>query len=236
MLAALLAWNAGNYAFFLIAGRVLGPADYGLVAALLSATLVVAVPAQALQFAAARVTAAGMVRRPEAARAVFRRAWDQCAAVTPVALIAVLAAVGLAWLVRPGIPTGPLVTTVALVAPLGFYFLALGRLQGQGRFGGFALCFALWGAPRPVVLLPLAAAGLGVYAALGATGVALASALAAAMWLTRERTRAGRPCPDDWRAFVRELGPVVAGLGGLGLLTNLDVIVAKLALGAEAAG
>ena len=53
VLIALVAWNLGNYAFFLVAGRWLGPEDYGLVAALLAATLVVAVPVQALQFATA---------------------------------------------------------------------------------------------------------------------------------------------------------------------------------------
>jgi O-antigen/teichoic acid export membrane protein len=38
------------------------------------------------------------------------------------------------------------------------------------------------------------------------------------------------------RAFARPLVPVAVGLAGLGVLTNLDVIVAKLSLGAEEAG
>lgn len=32
VLAALVVWNAGNYAFFLLAGRALGPSEYGLAA------------------------------------------------------------------------------------------------------------------------------------------------------------------------------------------------------------
>lgn len=236
VLAALVVWNAGNYAFFLIAGRVLGPADYGLVAALLSATLVVAVPAQALQFATARLIAAPPGGDAALAEGVDARAWRRCAVITPALAAAACATVVVARLAEPAVPVGPLVVTVGLVAPLGFFFLTLGRLQGEERFVGFSAGFALWGAPRPLVLIPLAAVGLGVYAALGATAVALLSALAVTWWLTRARGPAREPTAAQWRAFARPLAPVVVGLTGLGVLTNLDVIVAKIALGAEEAG
>jgi O-antigen/teichoic acid export membrane protein len=236
VLGALIVWNAGNYAFFLIAGRLLGPSDYGLVAALLAATLVIAVPAQSLQFATARLVAAPPGGDAALAEGVYTRAWRTCAVVTPLLAAVACAAIGVAWLIEPDLPAGPLLFTVALVAPLGFFFLVLGRLQGQERFGGFALGFALWGAPRPVALLILAAVGLGVYAALGATGVALLSALGAGWWLTRERRPARAPDTAQWRAFARPLIPVTVGLTGLGVLTNLDVIAAKIALGADEAG
>lgn len=54
VLVSLGLWNLGNFLFFVIAGRLLGPEDYGLVAALLAATLVVMVPASAFQYAIAR--------------------------------------------------------------------------------------------------------------------------------------------------------------------------------------
>lgn len=235
VLAALVVWNAGNYAFFLLAGRALGPSEYGLAAALLAATLVVAVPAQALQFAAARLVAAPPGGDPAVGEWIYQRAWRRCAAATPVVALAagaVVAGAAAAGLVN----AGPLLATLLLVLPLGFLFLALGRLQGEERFAGFAVCFALWGAPRPLALFPLAAAGLGVYAALGATGAAVMAALAASVWLTRGRAARREPPPSEWRRFTRPLVPLVAGLSGLGLVTNLDVIVAKLVLAPERAG
>jgi O-antigen/teichoic acid export membrane protein len=134
------------------------------------------------------------------------------------------------------IRTGPLLVTIALVAPLGFFFLALGRLQGEQRFAAFSVCLALWGAPRPVVLVLLVALGTGIYGALAATWVALVTALAAALWFTRSARPAREPSAEDWRMFTRPLLPMMVGLSGLGLLTNLDVIVAKVVLTAESAG
>jgi O-antigen/teichoic acid export membrane protein len=225
----------GNYAFFLVAGRTLGPRDYGQVAALLAATLVVAVPAQSLQFATARLVANPPQGDHELAEGIYRRSWRKCVLTTGFA-------VGLSSLTivaidaAHSIPVGPLLTTLAIMAPLGFFFLALGQLQGQQRFRAFSTCFALWGLPRPIVLVPLAALGLGVYAGLGATGAAVVIAAAAATWLTRHRPAARAPDRAEWRAFSRPLVPMVVGLSGLGLITNLDVIAAKLAFGAESAG
>jgi O-antigen/teichoic acid export membrane protein len=236
VMGALVVWNLGNYAFFLLAGRALGPSDYGLVAALLAGTLAIAVPAQALQFATARLVAAPPGGEAALADGIYDRAWWRCALVTPVLAAVACAAVVAAGLVDNDLPVGPLLFTVALIVPLGFFFLALGRLQGEERFEGFSLSFALWGAPRPIFLVILVALGLGVYGALGATGAALLMALAVAMLLTRAPRAARTPSALEWRAFALPLLPVAVGLSGLGLLTNLDVIVARISLDPDAAG
>jgi O-antigen/teichoic acid export membrane protein len=52
--------------------------------------------------------------------------------------------------------------------------------------------------------------------------------------------RGARPAREssaaEWRAFTRPLVPLIVGLCGLGLLTQLDVNVAKLVLGDDSAG
>jgi O-antigen/teichoic acid export membrane protein len=236
VLVALVGWNASNYAFLLLAGRLLGPSDYGLVAALLAAVLVASVPAQALQFAAARLVAAARNREVELADGIYRRAWRRCAEAMPTAALAACTVIVTVHVTSHHVPLGPLVATVGLVLPLGLYFLSLGRLQGEERFAAFSTCFALWGVPRPIVFVPLAALGLGVYAALGATGAALAAALAASMLFTRGRSPGREPSLGEWRAFTRRLMPMVVGLLALGVITNLDVIVAKIVLSPHDAG
>jgi O-antigen/teichoic acid export membrane protein len=236
VLSALVVWNAGNYLFFLLAGRMLGPSDYGLVAALLAATLVIAVPAQALQFATARLVAAPLGGDAALANGIYDRAWQRCALVTPILAVLACAGVVAAGLVDHELPVGPLLLTVGLVVPLGFFFLALGRLQGEERFEGFAASFALWGAPRPLFLVILVPLGLGIYGALGATGAALLMALAAALLLTGGPRVARTTSRLEWRAFALPLLPVAVGLSGLGLLTNLDVIVARISLDPDGAG
>jgi O-antigen/teichoic acid export membrane protein len=168
----------------------------------------------------------------ELAEGIYRRAWRRCAVMTPALALVALAVIAAV----DGPEVGPLAMTVASVVPIGFFFLALGRLQGWERFTAFSLCFGTWGAARPFVFLPLVAAGLGVYAAVGATAAAVVIALAAALSLMRGDRPAREPSAAEWRAFTRPLVPLIVGLCGLGLLTQLDVIVAKLALSDDTAG
>jgi O-antigen/teichoic acid export membrane protein len=234
--AGLAIWNAANYAFFLVAGRILGPADYGLVAALLAGTVALAFPAQGLQFAAARLTAAPPGGDARLADGIYRRARRRCIRASIVAAVIACALIVAAKQPWPATPAGPLLATVAVAAPLALFFLALGRLQGQERFKALSLCFVLWGVPRPVVLVPLAALGLGAYAGVGATGAAMVAAVSASIWLTDRHQPVCEPSTAQWRAFTRPLLPVVVGLSGLGLLTNLDIIVAKISLAPDVAG
>lgn len=234
MLAALVAWNLGNFLFFIVAGRLLGPEDYGLVAALLAATMLVMVPASAFQYAVARGEGALLVARDPSAGATYRRALRLALIAIPVA--GALAAVLLAVVPVQGFPHREAVVTLLVVLPMVPMYLGLGQLQARERFAPFAAATAAIGLPRPVFLPLLAAAGLGVYAALGASALAVALAAAIAVRWANVGAAGAPPSPQAWEAFRRALPPLVVGLSGLALLTNLDIMVAKLALSAQQAG
>lgn len=235
VLAGLLAWNAGNYAFFLIAGRLLGPSDYGLVAALLAVSVVVLVPCGALQYGIAR-RVAGTPGDALARGAVYRRAWWRALVVSTAlgaAAALVLGAAGLAGV--DGM--GPLLATIPILAPMGVLMLSLGQLQGEERFGPLAVSMGLIGAPRPLLILALALLTSATYAALlGSALASVAAAAAAAAFTWRLLRHAPAPDASEWRAFSRTLAPLAVGLTGIALLTNLDVVVAKLALDDVEAG
>ncbi|HMM72052.1 MAG TPA: hypothetical protein PKC22_07505 [Rhodocyclaceae bacterium] len=234
VLLALVTWNLGNFLFFVIAGRLLGPTDYGLVAALLAATMIVMVPASALQYAVARGDG-GLVALSDAhVGAVYRQALGRSLWMVPLAG-AVVAGMILALPVAD-LPRGEMIVTVLIVLPMAPLYLALGQLQAEQRFGPFSVATAAIGVPRPVILLLFTALGMGVYAALGASAVALAAAAGIGVWFARPQTVRPRPTSEAWGAFRCALPPLVAGLIALSLLTNLDVMVGKLVLPAQQAG
>ena len=226
---ALVSWNIGNYAFFLVAGRALGPSDYGLVAALLGATVAVSIPAQGLQFAVARLVAAPPDGDASRADAVYAHAWARCLPITTGVAIAATACMAIAAAVS-SVPAGPMLAALTIVLPMGWLFLALGRLQGQERFVPFSIGFGLLGVPRPILLVILLAVMSGVYASLAATlaVTAVAAGYAAGRAGLPSARRPEPASPDDRGRFSRALLPVVVGLSGIGLLTNLDVVVARL--------
>jgi O-antigen/teichoic acid export membrane protein len=230
--AGLALWNLGNFIFFVVAGRLLGPEDYGLAAALLAVTLVVGVPFSSFQPALAST----MDGRQ--ATGIYSRAVGRAAAGTLAAVLGVAVLIAVAEVVHPEAPSGPLLASLMVVLPAAVFPLSLGRLQGEHRFTAFAVSMGALGLSRPAALVGLYAAGLGLYAAIGGSAVAAASAAAIAALLTREGLREPRVFPDspDWRAFRASLVPNVAGVTAIALMTNLDIIAAKLALDDRSAG
>ena len=234
VLVGLVLWNAGNYVFFLLAGRWLGPDDYGVVAALLAVTLIVLVPSGALQVAFSRRVAELGPEGHATAVALFRR--TLCWTLGIGVALAVLAYV-IAELTTSSIPTGPLALTALAIAPMGAFSLALGSLQGQHRFGAFAAGLAMLGAPRPIVFALLTLGTSGVFAAMGAPTVAIFCAALLVVLLARPRGHHDhRLMGEEWRTFRRRIAPFAIGLSGVAVLLNVDVIVAKAALSDRTAG
>ncbi|HTI34935.1 MAG TPA: oligosaccharide flippase family protein [Miltoncostaea sp.] len=227
-------WNLGNYAFFLLAGRILGPHDYGLVAALLAAALVIQTPFMSFAGALARVVGG----RADRGEGVYALALRRATVATVAAGVLAAAAILVAGAIDDRVATGPLLATLATLLPAAVLPLGFGQLQGEHDFRRFATGMASFGLPRPVALAVLAAAGLGIYAALLGTAVTAFIALAVVLGYTM---RPARAAPADasgeaWRDFSRSLLPFFVGIAAFSALTNVDVVVAKLALGGDDAG
>ena len=239
VLAALVAWNVGNYVFFLAAGRFLGPADFGLAAALLAVTVIVSVPGNALQYGVAHSVAAPAEPADGVPSAVYRRAWRRSLWSPPRSPPSSRWRSCVAGALDADVPVGPMLLTLLVVLPMAPLFLSLGQLQGERRYGAYATAFALWGVPRPAVPDPAGARRPGGLrgdrrdrARPRAPRPRVAAVMTAApRWPARWR-RAGA----DWAAFTRSLPPVVVGLSAVACLTNLDVVAAKLSLSADDAG
>lgn len=234
---SLVVWAIGNYAYYLIAGRVVGPATYGLVSALIGVLAIIAWPCTALQWATARTLASAEIPRDDAVaayRRALRWAWSGSVAVGAIGIAVVLVVRGF----DDGVATWALVVTCLSAVPLLPYFVSIGALQGESRYVAYSASSALTGVLRAPLMLPLLLVAAGSAAAvISGSGLSILAGLAAAVWVTRDDLRQRPvPSPEVWRAFTRGLGATVAGLIGFSSLVSVGVVVAKFRLPADDAG
>jgi O-antigen/teichoic acid export membrane protein len=225
-------WSVGNWVFFILVGRLLGPQDYGLVAAVLSGCLVLYVLCSSLQPTLAASN------RGEPPDAIFVRALRVTIAATVGVMIAAAVIVVIVGATIARFPTAVMLGAVTVLAGIAVFPLALGQLQGERRFAAYSLGFITVGIMRPLAFLALWVAGVRVLAPLLGTatswvigsGVVLVLARRALHTLPIDRTS------TQWHAFRKSILPNAGGVTAIAILTNADVITAKLVLGGRDAG
>jgi len=238
--AATLANNALQLVFTVIFTRVLGPTDYGTLAALVSAFLILYVTGQAVQVAAAREAALDRLGHAEILRATLR-SWIQRLLVALVAVTAVSIVLRAQLAALMGVDEAP--WAAAAIPPMGVLWMLLclqrGAFQGLRTYRPVAISIVGEAAGRLVCSLVLVAAGLGVAGAL--LGAPLAFVLVA-LWLERELHRRIGPLNvvdaplRTLRSLVGDGWVAILGLLLLASLQNIDVIVAKHTLDGDEAG
>jgi O-antigen/teichoic acid export membrane protein len=238
--AATLANNALQLIFTVIFTRVLGPTDYGTLAALISAFLILYVTGQAVQVAAAREAALDRLGHAEILRATLR-SWIQRLLVALVAVTAVSIVLRAQLAALMGVDEAP--WAAAAIPPMGVLWMLLclqrGAFQGLRTYRPVAISIVGEAAGRLVCSLVLVAAGLGVAGAL--LGAPLAFVLVA-LWLERELHRRVGPLNvvdaplRTLRSLVGDGWVAILGLLLLASLQNIDVIVAKHTLDGDEAG
>jgi O-antigen/teichoic acid export membrane protein len=236
---ATLVNNALQLIFTFVFTRLLGAGDYGSLAALVSAFLILLVGGQSVQAAAAREMTLGRMGAEAHASATLR-AWSRRLVELLVGAIAVSIVLRNPIAHVVGVPEHP--WAAAAIIPTGVLWMLLslqrGALQGLHAYKVLGQSLVAEAAGRIVFALALVAAGAGVTGAYIGTPVAFA---AVATWLGLvlhgrlqggEREEHVRPL----RSLIgREWGPVL-GLLFLGVLQNVDVIMGKHQLGGNRAG
>jgi O-antigen/teichoic acid export membrane protein len=241
---AMAAANALNYAFNLVMLRLLGPAAYGALGALLALLLIGSVPGLALQVVVARHTALRVAGRGEVAAvaALWSRTLVAVSWVSAgLGLLALAAAPALAAFLHLG-SLVPALWLAANLLPLPLVSALQGMLQGVQRFGALAIALLVNAAARLAVGIALVAAGGGLAGALAASVAGSALALVVPLALIRPvlagRRRAGSTTGGDLGAAAlgREVGTASLALLGLLLLTTVDVLLARHYLDPSASG
>jgi O-antigen/teichoic acid export membrane protein len=232
--AATLLNNAVQLLFTVVFTRLLGANGYGTLAALISAFLILLVAGQSVQMAAAREAALDRLGHPEAVRATLR-AWTQRL------LLALVVVTALSALFRTQIAAAP--WGAAAILPTGVLWMLLslqrGALQGLRAYAPVGTSIVAEGVGRLLCALALFALGLGVTGAM--LGTPLAFVLVAVGLEVVLHKRVGPVVRTDrgvrsLRGLVGDGWVPILGLILLAALQNMDVIVAKHRLGADAAG
>jgi O-antigen/teichoic acid export membrane protein len=233
---AMLAGNAVSYLFTVVVARQLGPASYGALGGLLAVVIALAVPGMAFQVVVARRVAICQRDGVDAGTlqaAVLRLALALGAAV---ALPALAAAPLLSGFLHLG-SLGPAAWLAVNLAPLPLLFAVSGMLQGRERFGALTGILLVMAAGKLPLGVALVAAGYGVEGALaGVAAGTLAAALLGLVATGGAGRHPERAAPDVTRGLGVELAAAVAGVFGLVVLTNLDVLLARHYLPATASG
>ncbi len=236
--AATLANNAIQLIFTVIVTRVLGKTDYGALAALISAFLILMVGGQALQAAAAREVA----RRNLGDHAALRTTldgWVRTLLVLTLAASAVGVAVREPLAALIGVDDHP--WGAAALLPTGGLWMLLslqrGVLQGLHAFKPVAMSLFAEAGARLAVGVVLAVAA-------GVTGAYLATPLCfliTSIWLlVAIDRRLGAPTRlprvPTLRSLIGDGWVPIVGLALIAVLQNIDVIIARHQLGHDPAG
>jgi O-antigen/teichoic acid export membrane protein len=225
--------NVATYGFTIVAARILGPGDYGALAALMGVLMVISVASLALQATAARRIAAAPrdVRQIES---VILRVGLQ--ASLGVAAVCLLLSPLIDLVVRLDSPG-----TAALLAVAAFPVTLMGAqagiLQGERRWWPLALIYLGVGVPRLLVGTAMILWRPTEFAAL--SGVALAAYVPVLVgWgaLRHPREPGEQSLEHTSRALWHETFHNSHTLLAFFALSNIDILVARNVLDARQAG
>jgi O-antigen/teichoic acid export membrane protein len=222
--------NLVNYGFHVLMARRLGPSAYGSLGALLGLTLVVTVPALALQISVARHTA--LLREAGTIRAELWGGFFRATVVLGVVSAVVAAAAApllVAFLHLDSV--GVALWMAASIAPLPAMAGTIGMLQGEERFVAMSAVMLALPLVKLAVGVVLVDAGFGVSGALAAATAGAAAGAVVGVWVARPGLRGRFDA-----GVVRDLFRVLAAGLALFLLTNVDLLLARHYLSRDASG
>lgn len=226
--------NASNYVFHVVISRLLGPADYGALTAVLAILIVLSVPLGAVQTTVAKRFARESKSRDGSGQAIGSYLRVAAKAGAAVSLLVAAAAPLLHSLLRLDSYV-PLFVVSIFVFPSILNAVLRGALQGTLQFKRLAAVSSVPVFVRLAVGIGVVSAGGGVGGAVAASVVAEFLGLLLGLGLVgRRRFETSRSLKS--LGLFKEIAPTAAGLAAIWLLIDLDLVLARHFLNAREAG
>ena len=234
--------NLGTYGFTLVAARVLGPQEYGAVAALMGLLLVLAVLSLGFQASAARRVSVAPQNQPQTEADVVDAVNVGAAALTVLVLLAT-PLVSATLRLEPWWAAAVLAAAVLPLTLMGAY---AGIFQGEARWKPLAAVYVGVGAGRLVFGVLGMVLGGGALGAL--VGVAIGNAVPALLgwWFLKHPSRSTprtapvsppvRATRVSRRSVLAEVAHDCHALLAFLAMSNVDVIIARRVLTEHDAG
>jgi O-antigen/teichoic acid export membrane protein len=227
--------GVGGFVYHAIAGRVLGPEIYGQVAFLIAVYAVGTAPALILVVVLARYTATLTARGDAGVNSLLGRT------IRLVAIPSLLAVLFTALLSRPVASFEHLGSTIPIlilgisIALIWLVAIPRGILQGLQRFTALSLNLSLELVVRTGAVVALLAAGYAVSGAMAAVLLGLVFAFGIGLYALRDHF-GGKGARVHLRVMAGFSLTAAAGIIGVQILYNQDVILAEHFLNSHAGG
>ncbi len=229
MLVATTISNASNFFFQIIVGRMLGPAEYSVLTALLSLFMIISVPTQTVQTVITKYASTFMAKKTiNKISYLFSRSFKKLTMFGVIIFVLFFfIASPLAQFLKinsltPIIALGSVVA-VSIVTPVG-----RGVLQGMQQFsqlGANLIVDAVMRLSLGILFVFLGYKASGAIAASTIAGVvAIAIVFRPLKYLFGNK---GRPADFDSSEIYKYFWPVLVTLFCLNLLTNIDIVLVK---------
>ncbi|WP_244246923.1 lipopolysaccharide biosynthesis protein [Nocardioides euryhalodurans] len=221
---AMAVMNIATYGYTILAARVLGPEQYGGVAAVMNLLLVVSVIALALQATAARRISADAAHVDQIERGILRVSWQ--AALAAGAVLLVLTPVIERVLRLESFWTALLVALTAI--PLTVMGGQAGVLQGERRWAALGAVYVAAGVPRLALGVALLVWSPSEFSAVLAVSVGCVFPVVVGWWALRHEREPGAVADrHSGRAILTESLANSQTLLAFFALSNLDIVVAR---------
>lgn len=237
LFAALTFANFSNYLFHVVISRMLGPAAYGALGALLSAFILISVPAGALQVVVAKRLSILRAREDEPEAGRFLRSMLGAGILVAMGSGIFIAAWGpwIAGFLHLG-SISPALVLATYVVPAVVAPIARGALQGRLLFTPLAAISAGSTILRLASGAAFVALGWGVAGAIAASVVAEMASLAAALVPLRRLLAGAAPGRARLTGVLRDARMAVLAGGGFWAVVSLDIILVRHFFPGEVSG
>ena len=225
------------YAFQFVVGRILGPANYSIVAAAVAALYILTLPTLVVQLIAARFTSLAVavddVGQIRAIASRVLRISLTLGLVIAIALLIFRGPAGAFLQLKDLRIIGALSLSTVILIPLA---AQRGILQGMRRFTALSGNLVLEMGSRVALGGSLAAAGIGVIGPVFAIPLASAIAFGQSRLFLRGLGRRSTTTAPSLAAVGRYATPAAVAVMGVTFIFNIDVLMAKHFLDPRAAG
>ncbi len=237
MFAGFIVSSACNYGYQVLMGRLLVPAQYGSLNALMSAAVVISVPVAAMQMAISRLSSIDHARGAIGHVLARYRTWTLktvvfgCAAFAVWMLCLPLLRVAFKNADTPSIIALGCLVIVSFIVPLG-----TGVLQGLHDFRAFGILQGLAGPSKLLFGVAAVLLGAGVAGALSGVALGQLTLLAVSLYFLWPRLRTNTTTHYETKQPIGGFLAMTIGTFGFTLLTQADMYLASRILSADDAG